>query len=220
MSEWTGKIYSVDTAQDPFPDDTQIFLRRPEQVDGTTNPITIGPWDSTAARWKHDAPKPPRRKRPLDLRRKRKSSKTLAGSWRHGTSGRPSACRCCSRRQSAARSRRGIGSSGCAARPAGPRRRSTCGPLIATRGPRSLASSRRCRVATVGRTRRSLSSSASLTKASLTRCATNTRGTFSGDKQSGPAATGWLRVATKAKPKRWGQHLGPRFVRQRGGRGD
>jgi hypothetical protein len=36
----------------------------------------------------------------------------------------------------------------------------------------------------------------------------------------GPAATGWLRVATKAKPKRWGQHLGPRFVRQRGGRGD
>jgi len=134
--------------------------------------------DSIVARWRHGAPKPPRRKQPPGERPKLKSLKMPAAWSRRGTSGRPSACPCCSRRRSAARLRRGIGFCGCAVRPAAPRRRSICELLIATLGPRSPASSRRRRVATVGRARRSPSSSASRTEASPTRRAKSTRGAF------------------------------------------
>ena len=51
---------------------------------------------------------------------------------------------------------------------------------IAIHGLRSVASSRRCRVARADRTRHLLSLSASLTKASRANCETNTRGAFSG----------------------------------------
>jgi hypothetical protein len=97
----------------------------------------------------------------------------------------PSACRCCSRQRSAARSRRSIGSCGYAVRPVAPRRRSIYGPSIATLGPRSQASSPRSLADRAGRTRRSLNLSAFLTKASPMRCASSARVAFSGNNGRG-----------------------------------
>ena len=78
------------------------------------------PWDSTSAGWRHSAQQPPKRKLLHSALPRLRSSKTPVASSRLGTSGKPSTCQCCSRRRSAARSRPGIGSCGCAVRLAAP----------------------------------------------------------------------------------------------------
>jgi hypothetical protein len=104
-----------------------------------TRPLGLAPyrrgeirtWASTAARWRHSAPQPPRRKRPRSARPRPKSWKTPAVSSQRGMNGKPSGCLCCSRRRSAARSRRGIGSCGCAVQPAARRSPSIFGRSLA-----------------------------------------------------------------------------------------